>query len=163
MSIARQLLAEKAEKKANEHTTGQIAVCTGYENKGICRWCGGPLPDKRRKAYCSNKCQNNYEKTYIWPIARLEALKRANYKCQKEGCHVDVKEMWESAVHHIIPLNGSYRFANPLNHPDNLIVLCRKHHAKAHALINNKPKIKSPRNSPVQDQQMRLWSDNNIQ
>lgn len=58
------------------------------------------------------------------------ALVRAGFKCEKKQCeHISNLE-----VHHKdkngAGLNNNRKLAN--NHPDNLIILCKYHHAKEH-------------------------------
>jgi 5-methylcytosine-specific restriction endonuclease McrA len=66
------------------------------------------------------------------------ALARANYQCEVDGCgRRDGLE-----VHHKIPLEGGEsRHNSPKNAQDNLRVLCRKHHEKAHHPNAGQPKI----------------------
>lgn len=117
------------------------AICTGYENKGICAMCGSELP-KRRRTYCSDKCAELYEHLFFWQTACYDALKRAQLKCQ--GCgqgYMDVPTIGEGSwaerssieVHHIIPLNGEDRTWHRLNMPWNLKVLCHRCHTHEHS------------------------------
>jgi len=94
-------------------------ILTGYENKGICRWCGGPFPDKRHTAYCCPEHQRQYDRHFEWGCASRWALERYHFCCGDCGAKNELE------VHHIIPLNGGERFYSILNCPCNLIPLCR--------------------------------------
>ena len=119
------------------------AVCTGYENQGICAMCGGELP-KRRRVYCSDKCAELYNHLFFWQTASSDAFKRADKRCQRCGrSYLDVPLVAEGSwmersgieVHHIIPLNGADRTWHRLNMPYNLKVLCHDCHIYEHKKI----------------------------
>ena len=114
-----------------------------------CGWCGKSFDRAAsnfhsKLSFCCQHCSSmwnaefglhgkdhpNYidgqSNTYgeAWPTIRKAALIKAQYKCQL--CEEDKKIL---DVHHIIPFKF---FASPKsgNHAKNLIVLCRKCHAK---------------------------------
>jgi len=95
-----------------------------------CLWCNKPLPKGRRK-YCSDHCGYLYWREYIailwWPNAKAVALERAGNQCAICGRQGDLE------VHHIIKLDSGESYHNsPKNTQDNLQVLCRPCHEKAH-------------------------------
>ena len=105
----------------------------------ICIWCGNSLPKRRRK-YCSDECADEYFIKCIaplwWQNAVAMALKRAGNKC--EQC--DGKDRLE--VHHIVPLErGEARHNSPKNNQDNLEVLCRACHERAHHSLRTVSRI----------------------
>lgn len=95
-------------------------------NKGICLWCGGELPKRRRK-YC---CDEHAELYFVhkiaplwWENARKAALLRANNCC--EECGAEGKWPVKLEVHHIEKLEAGEAYHNsPKNRLDNLKVLC---------------------------------------
>lgn len=110
----------------------------------LCRLasCRAPL-DGRRTAYCSDAHARAFEAAHLWPVARRRARRRAGYACQRCGfkpsaVRKDPVRAREFARHelklevnHVSPLRGSYRFANCLNHAENLQVLCHRCHVRA--------------------------------
>ena len=58
-----------------------------------------------------------------WRNARRAALRRAAYRCELPDCG----KASRLEVHHVTPLH-----AGGTNEPENLRVLCRKHHVRAH-------------------------------
>ena len=108
--------------------------------KGSCLWCGNPLPKRRRK-YCCDDCAFKYWQKYIawrlWFAARNVALENAGYQCQGCGARGGLE------VHHIVPLeSGEPRHNTEKNAQDNLRVLCRPCHEKAHHPNAGKPKVR---------------------
>lgn len=96
----------------------------------ICLWCGKPLPKRRRK-YCSDHCSFKYWQKYLAPLlwlnARALALERAEYKCEECDRRGNLE------VHHIVKLEiDEPRLRSKKNEQDNLRVLCRPCHEKAH-------------------------------
>lgn len=103
-----------------------------------CRQCGGPFPNKRCTAYCSQECSKAFETRHLWGWARAEALRRArppgkdwwrHYpKCARCG-----RAEGDEEVHHIIPFrnSGHDRWWSCLNHQENLEVLCPACHSEA--------------------------------
>ena len=97
-----------------------------------CAWCGNPLPKGRRK-YCCDDCAYKYWQKFQAPLwwnnAKNMALARANYQCEAEGCG----RRGGLEVHHEIRLEPwESRHNSPKNSQDNLRVLCRSCHEKAH-------------------------------
>jgi len=129
-------------ERGNEGLSGEgmKAICTGYENQGICAMCGGPL-GKRRRTYCGEECADLYLRLFFWSQASWDAIHRANRKCQVCGVTSDgtraVYGTWYEKmglrVHHIMPLNGESRTWHRLNMPCNLRVLCHDCHTKEHS------------------------------
>jgi len=122
------------------------AICTGYENQGICVMCGGELSG-RRKVYCSEECSDLYLGLFFWPWASDRAMRRCNHKCQRCGvterglCKAqgrDRRWAWRNEyllrleVHHIEPINGQNRTWHALNVPGNLLVVCHDCHVLIH-------------------------------
>lgn len=60
-----------------------------------------------------------------WQRARVAALKRARYRCERPGCTATTR----LRVHHKDGLGMSGARACD---PTNLVVLCHKHHIQAH-------------------------------
>jgi 5-methylcytosine-specific restriction endonuclease McrA len=99
-------------------------------NDKTCLWCGGKLPKRRRK-YCCDDCAHLYFINKIaplwWSNAREVALERAGNKCEECGGTEKLE------VHHIELLSPGESYHNsPKNKQDNLKVLCRQCHEKAH-------------------------------
>lgn len=95
-----------------------------------CLWCNGELPKGRRK-YCSDECANEYFERTIAPLwwnnAKSMALKKAGNKCENCGSTEKLE------VHHIVSLEPWELRHNSLkNRQDNLKVLCRDCHERAH-------------------------------
>lgn len=101
---------------------------TGFEDNGVCWYCGNELPQRRRK-WCSDKCRDIYWQTWNWHFASLACRKRAKNCC--ENCHKR-EGISSLEIHHIIPLNGQDRNWNKLNEPDNLLCLCHDCHMQVH-------------------------------
>ena len=114
-----------------------ITICTGYETerrpwepKGVCFWCGGILPPRRRRYYCDAH-QDEYYRHFWWISAQPWCMERYNHTCADCGKRAE-------EAHHIIPLpEGATRTVHPLNRPENLVALCCKCHGKRHT----KPKL----------------------
>jgi hypothetical protein len=129
-----------------------LTICTGYEGKGICYWCGGELKSKRQKSFCSNEHRKEYYRHFDWATASKWCKQRANYKCQ--DCGIDASKIPTVApnskyggtsgycVHHIIEVQGGSRWFNPLNAPCNLLALCHDCHMKWHHWNKNKHNLK---------------------
>lgn len=129
---------------------------TGFEDNGVCWWCGGDLP-KRRRRWCCDEHRDLYWDTYNWTYAMRACLKRENYTCQ--NCHRTQTELdseiknlqlthnyyyasmfrykYRLEVHHTIPLDGEDRAWHELNRPDNLITLCHNCHLLVHAAMRD--------------------------
>lgn len=114
--------------------------------KRHCRWCGAPLPGRRRK-WCSQRCVNTYlALEYLrWEYTCWYVKDRDDLTCQDCGFSEDVVRQavedaghqwyqllkicgWYSIrtlmeVHHIVP-----RSDGGSNHPDNLVLLCARCH-----------------------------------
>lgn len=116
-----------------------------------CRQCGTEIPPRR--AYCSNDCQNAFEREHFWSTARAEAIRRwleadGGPVCPRcslmplrepkfyGGAH---RKWWwqllrfKPEVNHIVPLNRqrcrSYHFGC-FNHQSNLEVVCQRCHVQ---------------------------------
>ena len=86
------------------------------ENHGhyLCRFCGKPTTETRRRYYCSDHCYWMCQKMTSWPWVRQEVWERDGKKCRV--CEADLsgenQEAWDrshperelGAVHHIIPV-----------------------------------------------------------
>lgn len=116
---------------------GDYSILTGYEGRGGCFWCGGPFPDKRRRRFCGEKCRQEYDRHFFWPVAAAWCLERAGYKCYDCG----VKGL-RLVAHHIKPLDGQQRTYNILNRPENLVALCPSCHGKRHSGMNREKAAK---------------------
>lgn len=105
---------------------GRFQYRTGYEDTGVCWWCGGTFPDKRRRRFCKPSCSDEYYAQFMWSAAVRLAKSKAGNNCQEcGGCD-------RLVVHHKDPLNGEYRAINEKNRPDNLVVLCHDCHWAKH-------------------------------
>jgi hypothetical protein len=93
---------------------------------GHCGWCPRPLPPRRRR-WCSNACAAAWADHHVWEAAKLAALVRAGYACEKCGA-----TDWESKleVHHARnKVIGRARYGTGCwNHQRNLMVLCAREH-----------------------------------
>lgn len=99
----------------------------------FCWYCGNNVPKRRRK-YCSDKCQVDYFEENIaplwWNFATKRALVNAGHKCQHCGGVMLLE------VHHKESLKpGESRHNNLKNKQDNLIVLCRSCHSLQHKKV----------------------------
>jgi len=120
---------------------GKYLILSGNESPDTCFWCGNPCKNR----YCSPECKHRYWMYYFWKYARDWCVERAGKKC--EICGGEPKCWVISAydgsldgdltqkdtrleVHHITPIAGEQRIWSALNHPDNLVCLCRKCHKK---------------------------------
>ncbi len=95
-----------------------------------CMWCRRQLPKYRRK-YCCDNCAHEYFiheiAPFWWNNAVAMAKKRAGHKCEDCG-----KEGYLE-IHHKEKLDRfEARHNSPKNRQDNLRVLCRTCHEKAH-------------------------------
>ncbi len=108
---------------------GKFYDLTGHEGKGFCFWCGA----KHRGRYCCNSHKLQYLRNFNWTMARDWCWVRHGYQCgmcskpRKEWYAAQQYPHWNSRnyeVHHIEPLEGSFRGWTKLNKPDNLILLC---------------------------------------
>ena len=68
------------------------------------------------------------------------ALERANNKCFSCGANGTLD------VHHKEPLKGEARLCNIKNLPGNLVVLCRRCHARLHAKMAKLPRYELAKN-----------------
>jgi len=88
----------------------------------LCRFCGKPTTETRRRYYCSDHCYWMCQKTCSWPWVRREVWQRDGKKCRI--CGVDLsgsnQETWDRShperelgeVHHIIPVVELNSLAN---------------------------------------------------
>jgi 5-methylcytosine-specific restriction endonuclease McrA len=97
-------------------------ICTGFEHRGICFWCGSPLINQIQDNYCSRNCFTEYHRHFHYRASYSWAYARANHECQLCGNKLALE------VHHISPVNGGERLVSTLNCPCNLIVLRHKCH-----------------------------------
>lgn len=98
-------------------------------NPGTCAWCQGELPP-RRKRFCSDLCGARWYENHRWTQARLAALERAGYRCERCGeAPLDGLE-----VHHRIEVGAEgYGTLSCLHHQANLEVLDSRCHREEHA------------------------------
>ena len=104
---------------------------------GKCQLCNQFIKSTRRRTWCSNKCEREWQRNHIWRFARSAAKRRAKYRCQELGC---TAERRDCEVNHISARNGGgygpgcHHHLNPdKNGVGGLEVLCRAHHAKVTA------------------------------
>lgn len=129
------------------------------ENPGqyLCRFCGKPTTETRRRYYCGDSCYWNCMKMCSWPWLRRDIMKRDNNQCIICGKHVG-RGYHQGEVHHIIPVAAiwdiswkvvrewgytnetlGYRnlwakvYTALFMDPNNLITLCINCHNKVHA------------------------------
>jgi len=113
---------------------------------GICKYCGGSLPDLNHKTYCSMKCMSEDYKEILlqennphwnggkstfydseeWEKIRNDIWIRDNYTCKLCGAKGKI------CVHHIDKRNLTFD-----DSPNNLITLCWSCHHK----YENKPEV----------------------
>lgn len=144
---------------------GEYQLLTGYEAPCRCFWCGCEVTKGRR--YCCKEHGDQYHETFIWGYAVPACLKRQDYKCGDCGMPkaTTYKEITETdyphtlLVHHIIPLYGSWRHANILNRPENLVALCPACHGKRHAFQNKPVRPQRPPNFEVARERGQLMFD----
>jgi 5-methylcytosine-specific restriction endonuclease McrA len=100
-----------------------LAKGTGVS--GICYWCAGELPKRRRK-WCSVRCVKEYVSNHRYSNARRVARRRDKYQCVTCGS----KEKLE--VNHILNLKDSRKNYGwgCQHHLSGLETLCRKCHVK---------------------------------
>lgn len=116
-----------------------------YVPEGACEWCGGPLPNKRRKSCCSEECNRKflnatcavmYANTGSAGGYRNHIFRRDNYTCQKCGTFhaaVNVNGIplpttdGELDLHHKEPVSRG-----GTDNPDNLVTWCRYCHKEWH-------------------------------
>lgn len=111
---------------------------TGFEDSGVCWWCGGDLP-KRKRRWCCEDHKDSYWETYNWRSASLACSRRNNNTC--ENCHKHEsygygKPLVRLEAHHIIPIGGEDRSWHELNKPDNLLCLCHECHLEVHRVMS---------------------------
>jgi hypothetical protein len=110
-----------------------IAVCTlAARTDGACRWCGDPLP-VRRRTWCSDRCAEKFWANHWWTLARRAAKRRDRYRCKRCGhkppsrSHPKYKRLRKTdrlEVNHIQQARGAHRELSCLHHLDNLETLC---------------------------------------
>ncbi len=88
---------------------------------GNCQWCDKPLPEGRRRVYCSDKCRRAFEREHFWPRARATARRRGGRQCIN-GCE------GRPEVNHIVPLVGAGYRPSCSHHQSNLELLCTTCH-----------------------------------
>ena len=85
----------------------------------LCRFCGKPTTETRRRYYCSDHCYWMCQKMCSWPWARREVWERDGKKCRVCGADLSgynntntdrSHELGE--VHHIIPVAELFTLAN---------------------------------------------------
>ncbi len=97
-----------------------------------CWVCRSPLPNRRRKKYCSDACSLLYAQNHVWSCARWAALLRDKWRCVTCGAK-DKKvngKYWSLEVNHIVPREGKGMTAGCHHHLDNLQTLCHTCHVK---------------------------------
>jgi hypothetical protein len=86
---------------------------------GRCDACGKALTGRRR-TWCSTDCQTEWEANHDWAHARLAALRRTSWACERCGVvdHLNIE------VNHREPLVGHGYNRSCAHHQDNLEPLC---------------------------------------
>ena len=98
--------------------------CKLYEAvPGVCGICGSGLP-KRRRAWCSQNCIDNYQRNHGWATASLWAKLYARGRCAHCGTSGKLE------TNHIVPVNGGSR-DGCVSHQDKLEPLCHTCHTAA--------------------------------
>jgi hypothetical protein len=115
---------------------GRLCLQTGSKRilqKGFCYYCGKPIPDRKKRKYCSDLCRYQNNPSFYWDdLCRLvyERDNRNCIICAKLGN--DFRKNKQShgvlIIHHAIPLElgGTSRL-------DNLYAVCEYHHRKLHS------------------------------
>lgn len=123
---------------------GEFGVFTGYETEELCFWCGADLDGPRYRRWCKAKPAHwrIYYQHFNWGYASSWCLERYDYRCANCDYHQIVPAgdhpSWyvqNLEVHHIVPLDGSWRLWSVLNIPWNLICLCHDCHQAVHAAM----------------------------
>ncbi|MBI3289035.1 MAG: HNH endonuclease [Elusimicrobia bacterium] len=120
-----------------------LAYCSlARPSPGGCGWCGGPLP-KRRKAWCGDRCANEFQKNHWWTLARRAAKRRDKYCCVRCGALPPpraaaraLRRKGRLEVNHVKPCLGRHSALSCSHHLDNLETLCppcHRVHTRAHA------------------------------
>ncbi len=107
---------------------GKFYDLTGHEAKGLCFWCGS----ENRGRYCCNSHKLQYLRNFNWTMARDWCWGRYASQCgmcskPRKEWYAEQRLLFSSRnyeVHHIEPLEGSFRGWTKLDKPDNLILLC---------------------------------------
>ena len=119
-----------------------------YENdfrkdQTICKWCSDPLPNKRRKSFCSKECSDRYGKATVWErgMAALpyKIACRDLFYCRATGedlAYTNEYGMrvpcsnYNLAIHHLILVSegGS-------DHESNLITVSKQVHKDYHSKV----------------------------
>lgn len=95
---------------------------------GTC-WCGGTIPARRRR-FCSDPCGARFYENHRWAQARLAALERAGYRCERCGA----APLEGLQVHHRIEVGDEgYGTLSCVHHQSNLEVCCVPCHRDEHA------------------------------
>jgi len=126
----------------------RYTVLTGFEDTGLCFWCGGVLKGKLKR-YCRGH-MTEYYRHFEWASARRWCIERQDGRCAncgiKQGSVIGINhngwKMLQGAleVHHIIPLCGEKRYFSAFNLPWNLIGFCHDCHQEVHAVMREASK-----------------------
>lgn len=141
-----------------------LADCTlARPASGGCAWCGEPLP-KRRRSWCSDRCNDAFWTNHWWSLARRAAKRRDKYRCSLCG-HVPPKRptrrthasdraykaamsVWRKArktdrleVNHREACNGAHGEISCSHHLDNLETLCVDCHKLHTSTLRKTPPV----------------------
>jgi 5-methylcytosine-specific restriction endonuclease McrA len=103
---------------------------------GACRWCGDPLP-KRRRVWCSDRCAERFWNNHWWTLARRAVKRRDKYRCTRCGHkppgrsdprYRALRATDRLEVNHIEQARGAHRRLSCLHHLQNLETLCLQCH-----------------------------------
>ena len=125
-----------------------LAVCSLAPRPadGACAWCAAELPPRRR-AWCSDRCGEQFWANHWWSVARSAAKRRDRYRCKRCGArgpkrparsahrthaaYLAAMRAWRKEkriarleVNHIVPCRGKHRSLDCAHHLDNLETLC---------------------------------------
>jgi 5-methylcytosine-specific restriction endonuclease McrA len=124
-----------------------LAACALANTTGVgCAWCGAELP-KRRRTWCSDRCNDAFWTNHWWSLARRAARKRDKYKCTQCGkaapkrpsrvryrgeaefkaamrAYRKARKTERLEVNHILAARGLHRQLSCVHHLENLETLC---------------------------------------
>jgi len=75
----------------------------------LCRFCGNPTIETRRRYYCSDECYDLCQLAVSWPSARQVVWVRDEEKCTLCGDHVNLYGRPVAEIHHVIPVRDLAR------------------------------------------------------
>ncbi|MDE2141905.1 MAG: HNH endonuclease [Elusimicrobia bacterium] len=112
-----------------------IASCALARPSAGCKWCGKPLPPRRR-TWCGGRCAAAFWNNHWWPRARRAVRRRDKYRCVTCG------KTGKLEVNHRIPCRGAHGILSCAHHLDNLEMLCVPCHRAHTSTITRAHRVK---------------------